>query len=625
MNTNAPQTINNSNGGLRLDQAAGSRDRLVAQYGWITQYVDAFQLVAGQNPDTDTRSHRARLTWARQWNAGRVSDVSAAFDRVGSFLRPEPNAVGPQVSVGGLEPLGPVGEIPLRRAQNLFKYAAQLRERRGAHELTIGGAFWRRQVNGYETDAHRGFWSFANDFGRDAITNLRYGDPTQHILAIGDVNRGFRLNEFQLYAGDTWKATSAVTVHFGLRWQGATRPGEVNGRSPLAYGTDGNNVAPVVGVARRLPGRWGVLRAGAGVHFGEIFPATFQQVRFSPPGSIKLVVVRPSLFQPLNDSARGNFYLLDPELATPYQYQYNAAWQFDLGQHAKIQLGYLGSRAHKLLMMWYLNRARAVPGLEQITATLNDRRPDPRYAETRWVLNGSRGYYDAGRASLVVPQWRGLSMEAAYWFSKSMDLGASYTNTAQGPDSRISRNQNEFEQHADMKGLSQFDQPHAFLWRGSYTKREWTLSLVTLLKQGTPFTIVSGSDGPGFGNVDGNGGDRPNLVDTSILGRTVGHPDTSRAMLPRSAFVYMRPADLRGNLGRNTFRKGGIRNVNGALTRSFRWNGSKRVTLRLESVNLFNMPQFADPGLELANGNFGQITNTLNEGRTFRAGLQFGW
>ena len=439
------------------------------------------------------------------------------------------------------------------------------------------------------------------------------------------MNRGFRLNEFQLYAGDTWKTSPTVTLNYGLRWQGVSRPREVNGRGNLAYSGDWNNLAPVAGAAVRLPEGWGVFRVAAGVHFGEIFPATFQQVRFSPPGSVKLVVVRPSLLQPLNDSARGNFYLLDPQLATPYTYQYNAAWQFDLGKHAKVQLGYLGSRAHKLLMMWYLNRAQVTPGLEQITANLNDRRPDPRYAETRWVLNGSRGYYDAGRASLVVPQWRGLSMEAAYWFSKSMDLGASYTNTAQGPDSRISRNQNEHEQQVDMKGPSQFDQPHAFLWRGSYAKREWTLSLVTLLKQGTPFTVVSGSDGPGFGNVDGNGGDRPNLLDTSILGRTVGDPDTSRALLPRAAFAYMRPTDARGNLGRNTFRKGGIRNVNGALTRSFRASGSKRITLLVETVNLFNTPQFADPGVELANGNFGQITNTLNEGRTFRGGLHFAW
>jgi len=47
--------------------------------------------------------------------------------------------------------------------------------------------------------------------------------------------------------------------------------------------------------------------------------------------------------------------------------------------------------------------------------------------------------------------------------------------------------------------------------------------------------------------------------------------------------------------------------------------------LRAESINLFNTPQFAEPGTELANGNFGQITNTLNDGRTFRFGAQFIW
>jgi len=625
LNTNAPQRINNSNAGLRLDQAVRSRDRVMLQYNWITQAVDAFQLVPGQNPDTDTRSHRARATWNRAWTAARVMDVSAAFDRVGSYLRPEPNAVGPMVSTGGLETLGPAGEIPLRRAMNTFKYAAQLRDRRGAHELSWGGSAWRRQVNGYETDAHRGFWSFANDFGRDSITNLRLGEPTQHILAIGDVNRGFRNNEYALYAGDTWKRSANLTLNFGLRWQGTSAPSEVNNRSVLGYGGDYNNVAPSVGAAYRLPSRWGVLRASGGVHYGEIFPATFQQVRFSPPGSIKLVVVRPTLFEPLNESARGNFYLLDPELATPYEYQYNAAWQVPLGRGASLQLGYVGSRAHKLLMMWYLNRARPSATLAQTTATINDRRPDPRFAETRWAFNGSRGFYDAARVSLVLPAWRGLAMDASYWFSKSMDLGASYTNTAQGPDSRLSRNQSEFEQQSDMRGRSDFDQPHAFLWRGSYTRRQWTLSLVTLLKQGTPFTVVSGSDAPGYGNVDGNGGDRPHVADVSVLGRTIGHPDTSRALLPRSAFVYMEPTDVRGNLGRNTFRKGAIRNVNASVARAFAWNGSKRITLRAESVNLLNTPQFAGPGVELANGNFGQITNTLNEGRTFRASLQFAW
>ena len=42
------------------------------------------------------------------------------------------------------------------------------------------------------------------------------------------------------------------------------------------------------------------------------------------------------------------------------------------------------------------------------------------------------------------------------------------------------------------------------------------------------------------------------------------------------------------------------------------------MTLQAESNNVLNRPQFAQPGLEVASPNFGQITNTLNDGRTFR-------
>ena len=42
------------------------------------------------------------------------------------------------------------------------------------------------------------------------------------------------------------------------------------------------------------------------------------------------------------------------------------------------------------------------------------------------------------------------------------------------------------------------------------------------------------------------------------------------------------------------------------------------VELRAESINVFNTPQFAAPGASLANSDFGMITNTLNEGRTWR-------
>ncbi|MCZ2154978.1 MAG: hypothetical protein LC114_13935 [Bryobacterales bacterium] len=648
LNTNAPQIIDNNNAGIRLNQSLGAKDSLTATYQFTAQSVDAFQLVAGQNPDTDTKSHRARLTWLRTLSAATLLEFSAGLDRVGSLLVPEPNSVGPMISTSGITTLGPAGGIPIDRAENVFRYAAQVRHTVGNHALIAGAQFSRRQFNGIMTDTHRGFFSFANDFGTTAFNNLRLGRPSQHLIALGDPYRGYRNNEYLFYAGDQWRVRPSLTINYSLRYEPTARPTEVHHMERIPYDPDRNNVGGHFGVAKQLPGHWGIVRAGAGVEFGQIFPVTYQQIRFSPPNTYKIVLPAPYLADPMRGvdlSDLSSFipttYPMDPDLATPYSYLYNVAWERQLGAHLRMQLGYVGSRSHKLLLMWYQNRAHVVPGIEQTTATWNLRRPNPRFAEIRTVLNGSQGYYDAGRASLILNEWHGLSLDASYWFSKAIDLGSSYTNTAFDADSRISRSQYEYDQFRDMRGPSDFNQPHAFLARISYLTPQlvstpwarkvlgsWNFAAIALMKTGTPFTVQSGSDAPGWGNVDANGQDRPNLVDPSVLGRTIGNPDTSARLLPRAAFQTIAPTDNQGNLGRNTFQKGAIRNVNASLSR--RWflpgaNGDHWLEFRAESINLFNTPQFAEPGFELSNPNFGAITNTLNDGRTFRFRLEVGW
>ena len=63
--------------------------------------------------------------------------------------------------------------------------------------------------------------------------------------------------------------------------------------------------------------------------------------------------------------------------------------------------------------------------------------------------------------------------------------------------------------------------------------------------------------------------------------------------------------------------------MNAALARSWPLRSEMTLTFRAESINFFNTPQFAAPGNELASSNFGQITNTLNDGRTFQFSLRF--
>ncbi len=647
LNTNAPQIINGHQAQARMNYDLTARQQLTAQYVFTAQNIDAFQLLAGQNPNTDTKSHVVRLAYSHNLSPNTLLNWTSSYERTSTLLEPEPNAVGPFVLIAGLSFLGPDGIIPLDRAQNVIRNNFAVRTTHEKHQLTFGGMLLRRQLNGTETDAHRGTFAFGSDFGKDAFTNLREGRPTQYLVSLGNVHRGFRQWETQFYAGDVWQVRPRLTVNGALRYQLMPTPREVNQLNRIPYGCDCNNVGPSVGFAYASSVIKSVLRGSYGIHFGEIFPVTYQQIRQTPPGNRKVVVNRPSLINPLagNVSAVPTIYALDPALAAPYEHQYNLSWETALNSRVSLQLGYVGSRAHKLLSMRYDNRAHFRFGREHSTATINLRRFDTNIADIRWVMNGSRGFYDAGRATVNVRNWHGLTMDASYWFSKAIDLGSTYTNTAYDNDGRLGRSQSEYDVHADLKALSNFDQPHAFLWRTSYrwervahlpvnhlvnrvvnrALKDWTLSAIALFKTGTPFSVISGGDGPGFGNVDGTAGDRPNVLDPSVLGRTIGHPNTSKLMLPKSAFAFIDSETERGSLGRNTFRKGGIRNVNTSLARTWSFKHDLKITFRAESNNVFNTPQFADPGVELLSPNFGAITNTLNEGRTFKFNLLIGW
>lgn len=642
LNTNSPQSINTDASNLRLDQDLGKHDKLHAQHIFTNQKVMAFELVAGQNPDTNTKSHNARLTWNHVFSQRSLIDLTAGFDRVHSLLVPEPNAVGPQVVIGtSWQSLGPGATVPIDRHINRFRYAVTYRRQVGNHQLSMGGEVDRLQNNGLEASSERGNVYFRSDFGRDAITNFRLGIPSRYSAAIGDGHRGFRWFEQQYFFGDVWKVRSDFTMNYGLRYTPVTAPYEVNHLTPVNFNCDCNTVAPQFGFAWNTKSV-GVVRAAYSLQFGDIYPQTLQQVRWDPPNFLKFEVQAPpsllNLLQGvyLGPGARHTQFDVPSDLEAPYSHQYTFLWEPLAGRAWSIQLGYIGSRTHKLFMMWYANRAIPVPGIPQTTATIPDRRPDPRYYELREARNASNAYFDAARVSLKMGSWHGVTGDASYWFSKAIDTGSAYTNMAAGDEALQGYSQSQSPVAADLKGPSAFDQSHAAMVHFQYAPpvvfpnvhairglvNGWRVSGVFLAKSGLPFSVITGSDGPGSGNVDGSNGDRPMLLDPHVLGRSVGNPNTSTMMLPRSAFGYIAPTDLRGNLGYNTFRRGGIRNMNAALSRSWTLHSDWRMTFRAESVNFFNTPQFANPNPDLSSPAFGKITNTLNDGRSFQFTLQ---
>ncbi|MBY0504345.1 MAG: hypothetical protein K2X03_10560 [Bryobacteraceae bacterium] len=632
LNTNAGQSVDGDTAGIKLDRILTAKSRLTANYQFVRQQVLAFQFVRGQNPNTTTGAHRMRLTQSYAFSPTTTLDVSAGADRTHILIVPENNNLGPAIFISGgaLTSINSNTILPVDRAQNDYRGGARLRLVRGRHTFTLGTDLLRRQLNGYDSDNHLGTFSFRANFGNDAITNLRLGKATTYFRSLGEIRRGFRSLEFTSYFGDTWRASTRLNLTASVRWRPLLRPAEVNRYTTIPYASDWNNLGPTLAFAYRL--RHGVLRGGYAIHHGEIFQATYQQLRFNPPLNAKYIINDPDLLNPLNKLVpgvpRAVLYAVAPDLVAPYSQQYQLFWELPLSRTWTLQAGYLGSRARKLLVHWYENRARLEAGAT--TATINDRRPDSRYLDVRTVVNSARAYFDAGRLTLTSRNWRGLNLELSYWLSKNIDTGADFTSTAYDMDSFRGISQTQFNVNRDLRGLGRFDQPHAFLSRFTYAipgrqraLRDWQFGSVILLKSGTPFTVVSGSDALPFGNADGSSGDRVDILAPGILGRTIGNPDTARQSLPRGAFA---PTGIvPGNIGRNTFRRGGIYNVNASLERMFRMRSESELSFRVESVNALNTPQFAEPGTSWVDPNFGAITNTLNEGRTFRFQLGLRW
>jgi hypothetical protein len=249
-----------------------------------------------------------------------------------------------------------------------------------------------------------------------------------------------------------------------------------------------------------------------------------------------------------------------------------------------------------------------------------ERRPDPLFNGYSEVSNTAFTWYDGLQIEFSKRLSNGLNFQAAYTRSKAEDTTSEATSFGAG-DSNQTGN--------DLKasrGLSRGHTPHRFTFFGTYripflVKRSdivgqifggWQISTVFKWVHGTPFTVTL----PGVDlNLDNFGESRPVILDPSILGRTIGNPNTSRELLPASAFRAATLADLDCCiLGRNTFFIDGVKNVDLALSKKFTmpFEGHS-LSLRADLFNAFNWVQYGFPNSSLLPANisrFGEINGT---------------
>ena len=238
-------------------------------------------------------------------------------------------------------------------------------------------------------------------------------------------------------------------------------------------------------------------------------------------------------------------------------------------------LAYVGSAGTYLQTVRNINQ----PTLEDAArvkagaVNLDQVRPYPGWSHIRSYENSTNSFYNSLQFSLRTDNWRGLTLQAAYTWSKTLD----YTSGDVGN----TKHQNSYNTKPE-RGPADFDRAHMLIvsyvydipipsnWRSSGIRHAlggWTLSGITQIQTGTPLNVLVSGDPVGLGDC---GQCRPNILD--------GNPNYARGN--RSIEEYFNtglflnappvtPGTL-GNASRNAGRRAGSNNFDVSLFKNFR-------------------------------------------------------
>jgi len=515
----------------------------------------------------------------------------------------------PLISVSGYATIGANVSVPRGRTDQNYQAFANLSYNTGSHSMKLGYEFRRTTVSQYFDAGYRGKLSF------DSLDDFVAGRVTGGRQAQGNSDRDTYQSSHGLYFQDSFRISPRVTLNYGVRWDYYGVVGEKDGKFSIfdtaggtvrpvtqLYPKDFNNVSPRVSVAwdTRGDGKT-VFRAGWGLYYdtfsqdffiGQLPFNTFNpgpayndvQFSFSPvsltPGGLAFT-----------DFAATDVFSVDQNLVTPYVQTYSANLQQQVGRHAAIQVGYVGSQGRHLF------RYRDVNQLEPPSTT----HPFPDFLYINQFKSSASSHYNAAQASLKIRGWHGLDSTMNYTLSKCID------NASDGQDYVPNATQPDDSYHPEReRAPCNFDSRHRFTWfftwaigkqKGNWLTAGWALDGVVTVASGQPFNIKENFEGDHNGTGEFFG--RPDLVGDPFAG--TGGPDH---FLNLAAFKAPCDPDGEGgcsggqhigSLGRNAFYGPSYKNADLALVKNTWLSDRVRLQIRADVFNVFNHPNFSNP------------------------------
>ena len=282
---------------------------------------------------------------------------------------------------------------------------------RGAHSFRTGVQLEAGRYDSNERSNHLGTWTFAS------LADYNAGRPSNYTRRVGEPDVRYSNLQLGAYVQDDFRASRAVMVSYGVRYE------------TQALVSDRNNVSP------RLSLTWSplqsgrtTLRAGVGYFTDWIATSTYEQaLRLDGSGEQEVNVVNPAWPDAPADGLRlpGNTYSLAPALDLPAMVLANAGVEQLLTSSLRVNATYTHRRGSGLLRGRNLNAPahgqRPNPGVGNVVEAIGD-------AE-------SRAHQLGLTTSLMLLNWRQTFLAASYvWSSNESNTIGPFSLPANGDD-----------------------------------------------------------------------------------------------------------------------------------------------------------------------------------------------
>ncbi len=603
-------------GSVKVDYNASANDRISLRYNRNNSDTLAyFGVTPGQARVVPAALQTAKLSYTKTISATLLNEASFAINRpTWDLLAASDDATRffPQVNIGGgTAAIGPQTN-DLNVGNSSFTWLDTLSWVKGSHQMKIGAQVVRnrdnKQANYQRTITFLTLDAFA---ANTPFSITSRGNPTV----------GMRNTYYNFFFQDDIQVGQKLTINAGLRYQYDTTPSESKGRianfdlvtgqlDPIGtpiFKAPKLNLGPRFGLAYTpFRGKPTVLRAGYAIAHASLIAAQPQSLPANLPGINQSASVTASTFPgligfPTPDitSFQGvtSYWSVHKDWKSSYTQSWTANIQQGLGQDTVLQVGYIGN--HTVHLSPYRNVNPVIPGAgRRVYANLGA-------IQQFWPCCGSN--YNALQTSLKRRFSKGFTFNINHTWSHSLDQGGlTFSSQAQN-----------FDDYTTEYGHSDYDARHNLQIDYTYEipaipripkviGSGWQINGITILRSGLPSTVFCGCDSSGKGTANSRADVVPGV---DPIPANKGIPAVQFNI---AAFRAPVPGSV-GTVARNTVRGPAAYNSDFSLVKNFQVKEGHSLQFRAEVFNIFNTPQFNQPGTTLtAPATFGRSLSTIS-------------